>query len=178
MTRIFTRILCPIAFAASMAFPALAQEATEASADAKRDWTVFRASTEPKECWIVTIPTSWEATRNGEKTTANRGDILLMVTNRPGSKVAGEISFKAGYPIKENSTVNLRIGTASFEMFVDGEWAWPANPEEDQKVIAAMQRGASAVATAVSERGTTTVDSFSLLGFSAAFDSAVNMCKE
>ena len=162
----------------SVAFPAVAQETPETNVDAKRDWSVFRASTEPKECWIVTIPAASEATRNGQKITPDRGDILLMVTNRPGGNVQGEISFKSGYPIKENTTVNLRVGAASFEMFVEGEWAWPANPDEDQKVIAAMQRGASAIATAVSERGTATVDTFSLLGFSAAFDSAVTMCKE
>ena len=177
MKRVITNFLYAGLIGAWPGFSA-AQDAPETNVDAKRDWSVFRASTDPKECWIVTIPASSEATRNGEKTTAKRGDILLMVTNRPGNGVAGEISFKSGYPIKENSTVNLRVGSASFELFVDGEWAWPANPEEDQKVIAAMQRGASAVATAVSERGTTTVDNFSLLGFSAAFESAVTMCKE
>ncbi len=178
MIRVLTNSISTIAVLLAIAAPALAQDTPETNVDAKRDWSVFRASTEPKECWIVTIPASWEATRNGAKVTPDRGDILLMVTNRPGGNVQGEISFKSGYPIKDNSTVNLRVGSASFELFVDGEWAWPANPEEDQKVIAAMQRGASAIATAVSERGTTTVDTFSLLGFSAAFDSAVTMCKE
>ncbi len=170
---IYSIFVCAVA-----AFPVAAQETPETNVDAKRDWSVFRASTEPKECWIVTIPASSDATRNGQKVTPDRGDILLMVTNRPGGNVQGEISFKSGYPIKENTTVNLRVGSASFEMFIEGEWAWPANPEEDQKVIAAMQRGASAIATAVSERGTTTVDTFSLLGFSAAFDTALGMCKE
>lgn len=178
MIRVLTNSISAIAVLLAIATPALAQDTPETNVDAKRDWSVFRASTEPKECWIVTIPASWEASRNGAKVTPDRGDILLMVTNRPGGNVQGEISFKSGYPIKDNSTVNLRVGSASFELFVDGEWAWPANPEEDQKVIAAMQRGASAIATAVSERGTTTVDTFSLLGFSAAFDSAVTMCKE
>jgi hypothetical protein len=178
MTSAISRTICAITLCVGAAFPTFAQETPETNIDAKRDWSVFRASGEPKECWIVTIPSSSEATRNGEKVTPDRGDILLMVTNRPGTNTQGEISFKSGYPIKENSTVNLRVGSASFELFIDGEWAWPANPEEDQKVIAAMQRGASAVATAVSERGTTTVDNFSLLGFSAAMESAQTMCKE
>jgi hypothetical protein len=178
MINAVSRTISATFLCASLAWPTFAQETAETNVDAKRDWAVFRASSEPKECWIVTIPTSSEATRNGEKVTPDRGEIQLMVTNRPGTNTQGEISFKSGYPIKENSNVTLRIGSASFNLFAEGEWAWPANPEEDQKIIAALQRGASAVATAISERGTTTVDNFSLLGFSAAMESAQTMCKE
>lgn len=166
------------ALAAVMAFGAQAQETTEQNVDAKRDWSVFRATTEPKECWIVTIPESWEVTENGKKTTANRGEITLSVSVRPGSNTVGEISYKSGYPIKEGGGAELRVGATAFQLFEEGEWAWPANPDEDQKVLAALQRGASAVVTATSQKGKTTTDNFSLLGFSAAWESAVKLCAE
>jgi hypothetical protein len=179
MFRKFTPILLACLALAPFTGPVLAQEAGgETNVDAKRDWSIFRASEDPKECWIVTIPASWEATLNGKKTEASRGESMLMVTNRPGSNVNGEISYKSGFPIREGSTVNLRIGDASFEFYAEGEWAWPANAEEDIKVIAALQRGATAVATSTSEKGKVITDSFSLLGFSAAYDTAVSMCKE
>jgi hypothetical protein len=174
INRFSMTLLLVLSFASS----AQAQETTEQNVDAKRDWSVFRATSEPKECWIVTIPESWEVTQNGKKTTANRGEITLIVTTRPGSNTVGEISYKAGYPIKEGSNVEVRIGDSTFQFYVDGEWAWPANPDADQKVLAALQRGASAVVTATSQKGKTTVDNFSLLGFSAAWESAVSMCKQ
>ncbi|MFQ5623793.1 MAG: invasion associated locus B family protein [Paracoccaceae bacterium] len=154
---------------------ALAQEEVP-RADAKRDWGVYSGG-EPKECWIVSAPKKSEARRGGKKVTVRRGDIMLMVSVRPSDGVKNEVSFEAGYPIRKDSTVNMRIGTESFELFIDGETAWPASPDEDAKVITAMRRGSSAVVTGLSQRGTTTVDTFSLLGFTAALESAQAMCK-
>ena len=59
----------------------------------------------------------------------------------------------------------------------EDEMAWASSAEEDGKIIAAMKRGAKAVVTARSSRGTTTKDTFSLLGFTAAVDEAKNRCK-
>jgi hypothetical protein len=39
-----------------------------------------------------------------------------------------------------------------------------------------MKRGAEAVVTGVSGRGTTTIDTFSLLGFTAAIEDAETRC--
>ena len=68
------------------------------------------------------------------------------------------------------------IGDSEFELFTEGEWAWPATPADDAKIITAMKRGADAVLTARSARGTQTKDSFSLLGFTAAFEDAEKRC--
>ena len=43
--------------------------------------------------------------------------------------------------------------------------------------MAAMKAGSQAVLTAHSSRGTQTVDTFSLLGFTAAMDDAQSRCK-
>ncbi|MEX0339706.1 MAG: invasion associated locus B family protein, partial [Arenibacterium sp.] len=44
------------------------------------------------------------------------------------------------------------------------------------KIITAMKRGASAILTARSSRGTQTKDTFSLLGFTAALEDAETRC--
>jgi len=153
---------------------AMAQDSTNRVA-AKTDWSVF-VEDGPTECWIVSAPKGTVNTRDGKVVAVNRGDILLFVSFRPGSNVAGEVSFTGGYPFKEGTTVNVKIGDASFELFVDGEWAWPASPSEDDKIRTAMKRGASAIVTGVSSRDTTTEDTFSLLGFTAALDEAERRC--
>ncbi|MBL4812476.1 MAG: hypothetical protein JKX69_09030, partial [Rhodobacteraceae bacterium] len=81
-----------------------------------------------------------------------------------------------GYPFAGGSTVTLDIGGTEFELFTEGEWAWPATAEDDARIVAAMKRGATAVLTGVSGRGTTTRDSFSLLGFTAAVEEAQRRC--
>jgi hypothetical protein len=72
--------------------------------------------------------------------------------------------------------VNLNISDNEFELFTDGEWAWPATTADDAKIVTAMKRGASAIVTGVSSRGTTTKDTFSLLGFTAAVEDAESRC--
>ena len=64
----------------------------------------------------------------------------------------------------------------TFQLFTEGEWAWPASPEEDARVIAAMKSGSSAVLTGQSGRGTVTRDTFSLLGFTSSVDEASSRC--
>ena len=74
------------------------------------------------------------------------------------------------------STVNMNISGNEFELFTEGEWAWPATTADDAKIIAAMKRGADATLTARSSRGTQTKDTFSLLGFTAAVEDAAKRC--
>jgi len=163
-----------IATAFVLATAGHAQESTN-RVDAKTDWSVF-VEDDPTECWVVSAPKSTVNTREGKVVAVNRGDILFFVSFRPGSSVKGEVSFTGGYPFKEGTTVNLKIGSASYELFVDGEWAWPASEAEDAKITTSMKRGASAVVTGQSSRGTFTEDSFSLLGFTAALENAERRC--
>lgn len=153
---------------------AVAQEVSD-RVDAKTDWSVFVAD-EPTECWIVSSPKSSVNTKDGKVVAVNRSDILLFVAFRPGASVSGEVSFTGGYPFKEGTTVNMKIGSASYELFVDNEYSWPASVEEDTKITTSMQRGATAILTAVSSRGTQTEDTFSLLGFTAALAEAGKRC--
>lgn len=158
------------------AFGAGAQESTNRVAS-ETDWSVF-VENDPTECWGVSSPKETVNTKDGRVVAVRRGDILMFVTFRPGSGVNGELSFTGGYPFAEGSTVNLKIGDSSFELFTEGEWAWPASPGDDSKILTAMKRGSSAVATARSARGTQTQDTFSLLGFTAAMEEAEKRCNK
>lgn len=139
-------------------------------------WSVFEDN-DPRECWAVSAPTESVNTKDGRVVAVRRGDVLLMTFFRPGAGVQGQITFTGGYPFAGGSTVNLNIGGSQFELFTEGEWAWPASTEDDAKVLAAMKRGADAVLTARSGRGTVTKDTFSLLGYTAAVEEAEKRCK-
>lgn len=141
----------------------------------ERDWNVF-IDENPKECWAVSSPTNTVNTRDGREVSVQRGDILLWVSFRPESGVTGEVSFTGGYPFADGSTVTMKIGGTTYELFTEGEFAWPASAAEDAKIVAAMKRGADAVLTARSSRGTRTQDTFSLRGFTASHDDAAARC--
>ena len=164
-----------VGMAALSATAVAAQQESTNRVAAQTDWSVF-VENNPQECWGVSAPKETVNTRDGAVVSARRGDILLFVSYRPAAGVNGEVSFTGGYPFAEGSTVTLAIGDTSFELFTDGEWAWPASPGDDARILTAMKRGTNAIVTGRSGRGTQTRDTFSLLGFTAAAEEAERRC--
>lgn len=146
-----------------------------------RDWSVYEhGSGSSRVCWVATTPKEpWRARRNGRDVTSSvrRGEIFLNVAVRPGQGVSNEPSFVAGYPLDPDRPVEVEIGGDDFRMFSEGENAWLENPDADADMVAAMRRGIEAVVTGVSTRGTTTIDTFSLLGFTDALETARARCE-
>ncbi|SLN58548.1 hypothetical protein [Roseisalinus antarcticus] len=164
-----------VGLAALAAGSAWAQESTNRVA-ADTDWSVF-VEDDPQECWGVSAPKETALVdSNGNPTTGRRGDILLFVFYRPGAGVNGQVTFTGGYPFAGGSTVTATVGSDAYELFTEGEWAWPATPEDDARIIAAMKRGATAELRGRSGRGNVTIDEFSLLGFTAAVEEAERRC--
>lgn len=163
--------LCLAFFATTVS----AQDQSTNRVAAKTDWSVF-VEDDPTECWSVSAPKESVNTRDGRVVAVRRSEILLFVFYRPDAGVKGQVTFTGGYPFAPGSTVNLNISGTEFELFTEGEWAWPATASDDTKIITAMKRGAEAVLTARSARGTQTKDTFSLLGFTAAIEDADKRC--
>ena len=157
------------------ALPAAAQESTNQVA-ANTAWSVFEDKN-PKECWAVSAPTETVNTRDGRVVAVRRGSILLMTFFRPDAGVAGQVAFTGGYPFAGGSTVEIDVDGTSFDLFTEGEWAWPASKADDAKIIAAMKAGSNDTLTARSSRGTQTKDTFSLSGYTAAMGEAEKRCK-
>lgn len=179
MTSHFARLGAGLAFAlaasASTVTGAMAQAESTNRVAVETAWAVF-VEDDPKECWSVSSPKQTVNSREGRVVAVRRGEILLFVSFRPGAGARGEVSFTGGYPFAPGSTVKLVVGDSAFDLFVKDEWAWPASNEDDAKIVAALKRGADAVLTARSSRGTQTEDTFSLFGFTAAMDEAAKRC--
>lgn len=136
------------------------------------DWSYF-SSKNPKECYAAAEPGSSTATNAGKAVTVNRGQIRLYVTYRGQTP---EIAFAGGYPFAPDSKVTLDVGGTKFELFTDGEWAWPA-PTDDTKVLAALKGGSQATVSGRSQRGNVTKDTFSLKGATASIEEAAKLCR-
>lgn len=154
---------------------AVAQDESSNRVAANTDWSVF-VDENPTECWGVSAPKTEEFFRDGSPVQASTGESLLFVFYRPGAGVNGQVTYTGGYPFGGGTTVTLDIGGTTFQLFTEGEWAWPATPEDDARITAAMKRGAQAVLTGRSGRGTEVRHTFSLLGFTAAVEEAASRC--
>jgi len=174
-----SRGVAAAAILAGLTIGAGAQAQELSMVESMTDWSVY-VDQNPKVCFIVSQPTKSVARRGGQDVTVNRGDIRFHISVIPGQGVAGEPSFMAGYPLKPDEAAKMEVGGTKFELYTDAavhkEYAWTA-PADDTRLIAAMRKGADATVTGVSARGTTTIDTFSLRGFTAAVEKAEELCK-
>ncbi|WP_114965299.1 invasion associated locus B family protein [Alkalilacustris brevis] len=172
-----TGIVGVVAAASVLGFASMAaaQEESTNRVAVETDWSAFMEE-EPKACWAVSSPKETVNTRDGNVVSVRRGDIMIFVSYRPEQGIAGEVSFTGGYPFAEDSTVSVEVGDDTFQLFTSGEWAWAASPEDDARILEAFKRGAEAVVTGRSARGTNTQDTFSLFGFTAIVEAVEANC--
>lgn len=109
-----------------------------------------------------------------------RGQILFMVTDWPGEGVQHEIQIQMGYPLGSDVTARIDDGepfTLSSDPSDDAsEDAWLPSAVEDELLTNALKAGRTMVVRARSTRGTDTVDTYSLIGVTAALARAAEEC--
>ena len=132
----------------------------------ERDWIAYRSdSGDKRTCFISSEPKS----SKGDYKKENRGDVRVYVTHGPSQDITNEVSIKAGYDHKEQSSVKYVIdGKKKFSLFTLKDRAWAETPELDSKIVKAMRSGNKLVVSGNSSRGTKTEDIYSLFGFTAA----------
>jgi hypothetical protein len=115
-----------------------------------------------KVCYAVTQPT--DTAPKG----VNRDPVYVFITNRPKEGVRHEVSVITGYPYKEDSKTEIKIGSDTFVMFTKDDGAWMQNAAEESRLIGAMKAGSDMIVSGTSRRGTVTTDTYSLAGVTAA----------
>ena len=134
-----------------------------------RDWTTYEHKGAPSDiCFATSQP------RETEPTNANRETSYFYVSAWPKDGVRSEVSLKLGYEIQAGSDVTVAVGNEQFSLFPKAEKAFVSDPNEELKLINAMKRGSFMTVTATSADGTTTTDTYSLLGVTAAINSLSN----
>ena len=134
-----------------------------------RDWiAVSFVENGTRNCYIVSEPTKEE----GKYT--QRGPVYVQVTLRDGAGPA-VVSFQAGYRFKEESEVHVQIDDGTQALFTESEMAW-AYPGEDKMLIDRMRQGRRMVVVGTSWRGTETTDTYSLYGFTKAYNEILHSC--
>jgi invasion protein IalB len=136
-----------------------------------KDWSAYTWVEEgQKICYMLSRPLK------SVPTNVRRGDIYLMITYRPKSRINEEVSHVTGYPYKDKSVVDVTIDKRKFKMATDGDAAWLPGADMDAKMINAMRRGSKMTIKGTSSRGTDTTDTYSLQGFTAAHKQIRKSC--
>jgi hypothetical protein len=149
----------------SLALPAAAEPANLLGVFG--NWSAYTTgSGSSQTCYAVSRP------RASRPAGAKRTAIYLMISDWPSRKVKAEPQIVYGYQAKENGAAALGVGSDKFPFFIrnngkDGS-AWLQQLNDNQRLLAAMQGGVSAVASGTSSKGTKTSDTYSLSGFNDA----------
>ena len=135
------------------------------------DWSAFKFTENNNvTCFIASEPTKAEGNYS------RRGDIHAMVTHRPSENRVDEVSIQAGYTYQENAAVEVAVGRMKVKLFTQGESAWAVSKETDQKLVEAMSKGSPLVVRGISARGNETTDTYSLSGFTKAYQTIKKAC--
>lgn len=136
------------------------------------DWHVLSTVQDAnKVCYIASIP------KDEEGSYKKRSEPYLLVSLFTNRKA--EVSVSSGYEYKSGSTVEIIVDGKKYNLQkLQGERAWAENEELDMKIISAMKLGNKLNARGTSTVGTYSIDSYSLKGFTKAYNKMVQLCKE
>ena len=107
----------------------------------------------------------------------NKRDARLFVTFRPDEKIKDEISASSGYEFNKNNSVTATSGKnkIKFDIIQQG-FAWIADNKIEKKMVKVMKKGSRIMITGYNEKGSQTIDHYSLLGFTKAYNAAKKAC--
>jgi len=138
------------------------------------DWGAYTASPGGKKvCFALAKPASSQTIPPNRP----RNPAFMFVSSRPADKVVHEVSIVIGYPFKPNGEATAEIGAISFALSTLQDGAWIKNAAEEAHFVEAMRASPTVVVKGSSMKGTQSVDTFSLKGFTQALERTDQECK-
>ena len=136
-----------------------------------KDWETFTVTeNDNKICFAQSIPIL-RAPKKFE-----RNPSRLFITFRPSEDMKDEVSATSGYTFQKEKIVKAKTGKKTYDFFSQEEFAWILDTEEEQRFIKAMKKASRVMIIGRTEKGKQTIDHYSLMGFTKAYDTAKKNC--
>ncbi len=136
-----------------------------------KDWETFTVTeNNNKICFAQSIP----ILRTPKK--FERNPSRLFVSFRPTEDINDEISTTSGYTFQKEKIVKAKSGKKTFDFFAQENFAWIHDDEEEQKFVQAMKKASRVMIIGRTNKGKQTIDHYSLMGFSKAYNTAKKNC--
>ena len=107
----------------------------------------------------------------------NKREARLFVTFRPAENIKDEVSITAGYDF--NKKISFTATSGKFKYTFDEAkqgFAWIMDVKQEKKMIKTMKRGSRIMITGYNQKGSQTIDHYSLLGFTKAYKASKANC--
>ena len=136
-----------------------------------KDWETFTVTeNDNKICFAQSIPIL-RAPKKFE-----RNPSRLFISFRPTEDIKDEVSATSGYIFLKEKIVKAKTGKKTYDFFSQEEFAWILDTEEEQRFIKAMKKASRVMIIGRTEKGKQTIDHYSLMGFTKAYDTAKKNC--
>ncbi|MDA9631127.1 invasion associated locus B family protein [Candidatus Pelagibacter sp.] len=107
---------------------------------------------------------------------SNKRDAKLFIAFRPAEKIINEVSVTAGYEFNSN-TVTAQSGKNKFKFDIKEQgFGWIADSKVEFRMISRMKKGSRIMITGYNQKGSQTIDHYSLLGFTKAYNATKKAC--
>jgi len=135
-----------------------------------KDWEVMTVSdVDGKVCFAQSLPVL-------QAPKSNKREAKIFVTFRPADKIKDEISVSAGYEFNSN-TVTAQSGKNKFKFDIKEQgFAWITDNKIESKMVKTMKKGSRIMVSGYNKNGSQTIDHYSLLGFTKAYNSTKKAC--
>jgi hypothetical protein len=136
-----------------------------------KDWATYVMNAETgKVCFAQSKPVL-------QAPKSNPRDSRLFISFRPGEKIANEISVTAGYEFNNQNSVIATSGKSKYKLdLIQDSFAWMTSTKLETKMIKTMKRGSRIMITGYTQNGSQTIDHYSLLGFTKAYNATKANC--
>ena len=136
-----------------------------------KDWeTIIFIDGQNKVCFAQSIPVLQAPKKN-------QRDARLFVSFRPNDKVSDEVSITSGYKYNNQNSITAISGKSKYKFDLAQEnFAWISENKVEKKLIKTLKKGSRIMVTGYNKSGSQTIDHYSLLGFTKAYNSAKKNC--
>ena len=136
-----------------------------------KDWeTIVFIDGKNKVCFAQSVPVLQAPKKN-------QRDARLFVSFRPNDKISDEISITSGYEYNNQNSITATSGKSKYKFDIAQEnFAWISENKVEKKMIRTLKKGSRIMVTGYNKSGSQTIDHYSLLGFTKAYNSAKKNC--
>ena len=101
----------------------------------------------------------------------------LFVTFRPSDKISDEVSTTSGYEYNSQNSIIASSGKSKYKFDIaQDNFAWISSNKIEKRIIKRMKQASRIMITAYNKSGSQTIDHYSLMGFTKAYNAAKKSC--
>ena len=136
-----------------------------------KDWeTIVVTDGAKKLCFAQSKPVLQSPKKNPR-------EARLFISFRPADKIKDEVSITSGYQYNNQNSITAKSGKNKIKFDVKKEnFAWIGDTGLERKMVNVMKKGSRIMITGYNQTGSQTIDHYSLMGFTKAYNTAKKSC--